>query len=123
MWLIVRRQPPPSDPGGRPHPDPVGEVPVIDALRHLPDVGLDLGVPLRSVEDRTCPPSRDPTEQVAQLTAALASNRRIGMAMGIVVRQLDVDEDEAFNVLRKMSQDSNRKLRDVAEDIIRRRRL
>jgi hypothetical protein len=96
---------------------------VIDALRHLPDVGLDLGVPLRSVEDRTCPPSGDPTEQVRQLTAALASNRRIGMAMGIVVRQLDVDEDEAFDVLRRMSQESNRKLRDVAEDIIRRRRL
>jgi hypothetical protein len=104
----------------------VGEVPVIDALRHLPDVGLDLDLPFGSVEDRTCPPAPpagDPTGQVAQLKAALASNRRIGMAMGIAVRQLDVDEDEAFDVLRRMSQESNRKMRDVAEDIIRRRRL
>lgn len=99
---------------------------MIDALRHLPDVGLDLDLPFGSVEDRTCPPAPpagDPTGQVAQLKAALASNRRIGMAMGIAVRQLDVDEDEAFDVLRRMSQESNRKMRDVAEDIIRRRRL
>ena len=96
---------------------------MIDGLRQMPDVGLDLGVPLGPAESRTCPASGDLTSQVAHLKAALASNRRIGMALGIAVRQLDVDEDEAFEVLRRISQTSNRKLRDVAEDIIRRRRL
>jgi hypothetical protein len=101
---------------------------VINGLRHLPDVGIDLDAPLAPVEHLACLPSGDPVSgdpaaQVVQLRAALASSRRIGMAMGIVVRQLDVDEDEAFDVLRRISQESNRKLRDVAEDIVRRRRL
>jgi hypothetical protein len=96
---------------------------VIDGLRQLPNVGIEFDAPLRSMEHGACPASGDPGEQVAQLREALASNRRIGMAMGIAVRQLNVDEDEAFDVLRRISQESNRKLRDVAEDIIRRRRL
>lgn len=96
---------------------------MIDGLRQLPDVRIDLDAPLAPVEHLACPPSGDPAAQVAQLRAALASSRRIAMAMGIVVRQLNVDEDEAFDVLRRISQESNRKLRDVAEDIVRRRRL
>ena len=96
---------------------------MIDDLRQLPDVGIGLDAPPRPVENGACPLSGDPAEQVAQLKAALASSRRIAMAMGIVVRQLDVDEDEALDVLRKISQASNRKLRDVAEEIVRRRRL
>ncbi len=101
---------------------------MIDGLRQLPDVGIDLDAPLAPVAHLAWPPSGDsavgdPAVQVAQLRAALASSRRIPMAMGIVVRELDVDEDEAFNVLRRISQESNRKLRDVAEDIVRRRRL
>ena len=51
------------------------------------------------------------------------SNRRISLAMGILMRDQDVDENEAFTYLRRMSQDSNRKLRDVAEDVIDHRRL
>ena len=56
---------------------------------------------------------------MAQLRAALVSNRRISMAVGIVMRDQNVDEDQAFAYLRRSSQDSNRKLRDVAEDVIR----
>jgi AmiR/NasT family two-component response regulator len=41
------------------------------------------------------------------------------MAVGIVMRDQNVDEDQAFAYLRRSSQDSNRKLRDVAEDVIR----
>ena len=50
------------------------------------------------------------------------SNRRIGMAMGILMRDRDVDEQEAFAALRRISQNSNRKLHDVAEDVIYQRR-
>ena len=63
------------------------------------------------------------TIQVSQLTSALDSNRRIGVAMGIVMNQRQVDEMHAFDVLRRISQNTNRKLRDIAEDVIRDRRV
>jgi curved DNA-binding protein CbpA len=58
------------------------------------------------------------TAEVAQLRIARESNRRIGMAVGIVMNQLQVDDLEAFDALRRTSQNTNRKLREVAEDII-----
>jgi hypothetical protein len=67
-------------------------------------------------------PAPDLAEEIAQLRDALVSNRRIGMAMGILMRDRDVDEHEAFAALRRISQNSNRKLRDVAEDVIYQRR-
>jgi len=63
------------------------------------------------------------TVEVTQLEVARDSNRRIGMAMGIVMRQRQVDEPLAFDALRRISQNTNRKLRDVAEDVIRARRI
>ena len=59
------------------------------------------------------------TVLVSQLTVARDSNRRIGMAIGIVMNQRHIDEAHAFDVLRRTSQNTNRKLRDVAEDVIR----
>jgi AmiR/NasT family two-component response regulator len=61
--------------------------------------------------------------EVTQLKVARDSNRRIGMAMGIVMSQQQVDETVAFDMLRRISQNTNRKLRDVAEDVIRTRRI
>ncbi len=61
--------------------------------------------------------------KVSQLEVARDSNRRIGMAVGIVMRQLQVDESQAFDELRRISQNTNRKLRGVAEDVIRDRRI
>ena len=40
------------------------------------------------------------------------------MAMGILMQDRSLDEDDAFAALRQLSQHSNRKLRDVAEDVI-----
>jgi AmiR/NasT family two-component response regulator len=62
-------------------------------------------------------------DEVRQLKEALDSNRRIGMAMGLVMGQLQISDDEAFDALRRISQNTNRKLRDVADDIIYHRRL
>ena len=61
--------------------------------------------------------------EVSQLQVATDSNRRIGMAMGIVMSQRQVDETLAFDALRRISQNTNRKLRDVAEDVVRARRI
>ena len=55
------------------------------------------------------------TLEVIHLRIAQQSNRRIGMAMGIVMNQLHLDDSQAFDALRRISQNSNRKLRDVAE--------
>ncbi|MHA3703748.1 ANTAR domain-containing protein [Jatrophihabitans sp. YIM 134969] len=56
--------------------------------------------------------------EIEQLQAALVAARRIGAAMGILMATLKVDEDGAFDRLRTASQHTNRKLRDVAGDVV-----
>jgi hypothetical protein len=51
------------------------------------------------------------------LTRALQSNREIGVAMGILMHQHRLTRDQAFDLLRVASQDSNRKLADIASDV------
>jgi len=58
-------------------------------------------------------------EEVANLQNALQSNRRIGAATGIVMALHKVTEDRAFQLLRMASNQSNRKLADVADDVVR----
>jgi signal transduction histidine kinase/FixJ family two-component response regulator len=61
----------------------------------------------------------DEAETVAgQLRQALASNRTIGTAIGIVIARYGLAPDRAFHTLVRISQQSNRKLRDVAEEIV-----
>ncbi|MFE9001155.1 GAF and ANTAR domain-containing protein [Streptomyces sp. NPDC007875] len=52
-----------------------------------------------------------------QLQQALASRHTIGEAMGILMERLGVGEDDAFNVLRRVSQERNMKLRDIARQV------
>lgn len=56
--------------------------------------------------------------EIAQLHAALISSRRIGAAMGILMATLKVDEAAAFAHLRATSQNANRKLREVADEVV-----
>lgn len=56
--------------------------------------------------------------KVTELERALSSNRRIGMAVGIVMAGRGLTGDAAFQALRKASMDGNRKLVEVAEDVI-----
>lgn len=55
---------------------------------------------------------------VANLHVALASNRRIGQAMGILMADRQITEEQAFGLLRDASQHTNRKLRDIADEVI-----
>ena len=57
-------------------------------------------------------------ERVANLERALASNREIGMAMGILMATHRITGADAFALLRIASQNSNRKLAVVADDVI-----
>lgn len=51
----------------------------------------------------------------AQLHSAMESRHNIGEAIGIVMERYKLDEDQAFAVLRKSSQDQNRKLREIVQ--------
>lgn len=56
--------------------------------------------------------------QVTQLKQALESARRIGAAIGIVMAAARIPEEAAFVMLTTASQNSNRKLREVADDVV-----
>ncbi|TDC23162.1 GAF and ANTAR domain-containing protein [Kribbella albertanoniae] len=54
---------------------------------------------------------------------AVDARKLVGQAMGILMERYDLDGDRAFEVLRRYSQDYNRKLRDVAQELIDTRKL
>src|ERR1700730_3082184 len=57
-------------------------------------------------------------EDVATLRRGLLSNREIGKAVGMLMVLNGVDEQDAFNILRRYSQDLNIKLAEVARTFI-----
>ena len=57
-------------------------------------------------------------DEAANLRRALDSNRRIGIAIGILMAQEKITESDAFHRMRIVSQHSHRKLREVAEDVV-----
>lgn len=58
------------------------------------------------------------SDRVSNLERALDSNRRIGIALGILMAAYRVTEEQAFDLLRSASQHTHAKLRQVAEQVI-----
>ena len=58
------------------------------------------------------------SQHAANLDIALKTARTIGAAVGIIMALHRVSEVEAFALLRKASNDGNRKLRLVAEEVV-----
>lgn len=56
-------------------------------------------------------------EQVLNLHRALETNRDIGVAMGIVMAHRLVTREQAYDLLRRASQHSQRKLADIAAEV------
>jgi len=56
---------------------------------------------------------------VGQLRQALQTNRTTGTAVGILMTRYDLDAERAFQVLVRTSQQNNRKLHDIAEELVR----
>jgi len=56
--------------------------------------------------------------EVADLRDALEARKVVEKAKGILMRRLGLTEDEAFRRLQKQSQDTNRKLAEVAEAVV-----
>ena len=59
--------------------------------------------------------SRETTKRMHE---ALRSSRRIGAAIGVLMATRNVTEEAAFLILATASEHSNRKLRDVAEQVV-----
>ena len=57
------------------------------------------------------------------LARALETRTVIGQATGMVMERYGLDEQTAFNVLRRLSSQDNRKLRDLAEQVVADRAL
>jgi hypothetical protein len=57
-------------------------------------------------------------EHAKNMEAALASSRDIGAAQGILMERYKVTREEAFGLLAVSSQRSNRKLRDIALQVV-----
>ncbi len=55
-----------------------------------------------------------------QFRSALASRDVIGQAKGMIMERFDVDAVRAFELLIKISQDSNTRLADIAEELVSR---
>ncbi|MEU8826757.1 ANTAR domain-containing protein [Streptomyces sp. NPDC048636] len=64
---------------------------------------------------------RDALAQVDQLDAALRSRPVVDQACGIVMHVLGCDPDQAFDLLRRTSQRTNRKLTELAGRVVRTR--
>ena len=62
-------------------------------------------------------------EHAAQMEEALRTSRVIGAAIGLIMAGRLVTQDEAFEILKGASSSSNRKLRDLAAEIVEAGRL
>ncbi|MDL5158199.1 GAF and ANTAR domain-containing protein [Actinomycetospora termitidis] len=110
---------------------PEGDPPRLGALNfyfrsaeHLADVDQDVLLLLAAHGSVALQAARDVAAsrlETAQLTEALRSRDVIGQAKGILMERRGVDADEAFDILRRASQDLNVKIRDVATTIASRR--
>ena len=57
-------------------------------------------------------------EHAVQMEEALRSSRTIGAAIGMIMASRLVSQNEAFEILTQASQRGNRKLRDLASEIV-----
>jgi ANTAR domain len=60
----------------------------------------------------------DARNQADNLTVALTSSRQLGAAIGVIMVQSRCTYDQAFAMIRSVSQRSHRKMRELAEEIL-----
>lgn len=57
------------------------------------------------------------------MAAAVDARKLVGQAMGILMERFNLDDTQAFEILKRYSQEHNLKLRDVAQELIDTRKL
>lgn len=62
--------------------------------------------------------SRRRQTRIVNLERALATNREIGAAIGVLMARHKVTQDQAFDLLRMASQNTHRKLADIAREVV-----
>ncbi|WP_129666959.1 GAF and ANTAR domain-containing protein [Phytoactinopolyspora endophytica] len=65
----------------------------------------------------------DNAQEESGLRQAMQTRNVIGQAQGLLMERYELDAQRAFEVLRRYSQDTNIKLRDVAEQLVATRKL
>ncbi|MEO9151083.1 MAG: GAF and ANTAR domain-containing protein [Lapillicoccus sp.] len=88
-----------------------------DRAGALTEASVDQGIILASFAAVAITAVRD-REQAASLSQGLASNREIGKAIGLMMAFHKVSDTQAFDLLRRASQDMNLKLAEVARQVI-----
>lgn len=63
------------------------------------------------------------SHEISNLNTALDARKVIGQAQGMLMERFELDEMQAFMVLKRYSQDNNIKLRTVAEQLVATRKL
>lgn len=106
-----------------PHPPHPPQPPQLSQLPQLPQL-CDPSVVVASVVGQRPRPDWggapvDLAVQVGQLAEGMAARTVIGQAQGILIERHTVTADGAFQMLVRASQDTNRKLRDIAADLVR----
>jgi GAF domain-containing protein len=62
-------------------------------------------------------------QEIATLRVAVDRRTTIGKALGIIMARYGLDDDKAMSVLRRLSSHQNRKLYDIAVDVVREVRI
>ena len=62
-------------------------------------------------------------QQVQSMSEGLESRTVIGQAQGILMERFEMDEEHAFALLSRLSQDTNTRLRSLADEIVRTRQV
>ena len=98
------------------------EVGFLNAFAHRPDAFGESSVAMFGVfaaHAAVALQAAEEQERADNLEIALRNSRRIGTAIGILMHARRIDEASAFDLLRRRSQHTNRKLSAIAEDVVR----
>lgn len=69
-------------------------------------------------QERLADAAHHALDAAANLQTALRTSRQIGAAIGILMATHKITDDAAFDLMRTASQRTNRKLRDIAEEVM-----
>jgi hypothetical protein len=83
----------------------------------LTQTGADAGAVLAAFASVAITAANEKAE-ARSLREGLASNREIGKAVGLLMATHSIGDDEAFEVLRQASTSLNRRLADIARDLV-----
>jgi hypothetical protein len=90
---------------------------IADLQRRADDLEVQVGIDRELIIDLQADGLLH-AEQAANLEEALKSSRTIGAAIGLLMGSRDLDEERAFAVLKQVSRNSNRKLRELAAELV-----